>query len=271
MLHIVLPKDARYYQISILTGLLVYGLWRLEFDVSAAQVALTFGVALLAQGVASDMVDIPFEPKSALISSLSLCLLLRVESLWVAGAAAAIAMLSKFMIRYHGRHIFNPTNIALVVAVLLSGNAWISPGQWGHTAWLVFLFVSCGMLVTYRVQAVDVTLAFLAFYAAILFGRALWLGDPLSIPLHQMQSGALLLFAFFMISDPMTIPHHRNMRLFFAAITAAIAAVLQFAFYIPVAIVYALALSAPLVPILNYVCPAEPHAWCPIPHQLRRH
>ena len=47
----------------------------------------------------------------------------------------------------------------------------------------------------------DVSLAFVFAYAAILFGRALWLGDPWAIPLKQLQSGALLLFTFFMPPD----------------------------------------------------------------------
>jgi len=52
----------------------------------------------------------------------------------------------------------------------------------------------------------DVSCAFIVSYAALLFGRAYWLGDPWSIPLKQLQSGALLLFTFFMISDPKTTP-----------------------------------------------------------------
>jgi len=42
----------------------------------------------------------------------------------------------------------------------------------------------------------DVTYAFLGFHVALRLGRAWWLGDPLSIPLHQLQNGALVLFAF---------------------------------------------------------------------------
>ena len=45
-----------------------------------------------------------------------------------------------------------------------------------------------------RAERSDVTWAFLGFSIAMLLGRALWLGDPMAIPLHQMQSGALVLF-----------------------------------------------------------------------------
>ena len=48
--------------------------------------------------------------------------------------------------------------------------------------------------------------SFSALTRRLLLARAFWLGDPLAIPLHQMQSGSLLIFAFFMISDPRTTP-----------------------------------------------------------------
>jgi hypothetical protein len=65
-----------------------------------------------------------------------------------------------------------------------------------------------------------VTYAFIAFYCALLFGRSLYLGKPLTIPLHRLESGALLLFAFFMISDPKTTPDSRVGRVLFAALVA---------------------------------------------------
>src|SRR5256885_429998 len=66
----------------------------------------------------------------------------------------------------------------------------------------------------------DVTVTFRACYAALLVGRSLWLGEPLAIPLHRLESGALVLFAFFMISDPKTTPDSRAGRVLFAALVA---------------------------------------------------
>src|SRR5262249_26018708 len=144
--------------------------------------------------------------KSALISSLSLCLMLRTDSLLVAALAAFIAVSSKFLIRVNGKHVFNPTNLALVVLMLTTDQAWVSPGQWGTPAALVFSLASPGLIVAHRATRSDVTLTFMATYAALLVGRSLWLGEPLSIPLHRLESGAFLLFSFFMISDPKTTP-----------------------------------------------------------------
>ena len=47
------------------------------------------------------------------------------------------------------------------------------------------------------------------------------LGDPLAIPMKQMQSGALLLLTFFMITDPKTTPDRRSARMLYAVLVAA--------------------------------------------------
>ena len=89
---------------------------------------------------------------------------------------------------------------------------------------------------------------FLAFYALLLFGRAIWLGDPLTIPVHQLQNGALLIFAFFMISDPKTTPNTAVGRLLYAMLVAAIAYTIQFVFYEPHGPIIALIIASPVVP-----------------------
>ena len=93
--------------------------------------------------------------------------------------------------------------------MLLTGQVWVSPGQWGNVAFFAFLMACLGGLVVNRAARSDVTFAFIAFYMTLVFGRSLWLGEPLAIPLHRLQSGALLLFTFFMISDPRTTPNSR--------------------------------------------------------------
>jgi Na+-transporting NADH:ubiquinone oxidoreductase subunit NqrB len=182
-------RDPRLYQIASLSTLLLYGLIFLYFDVSIWHIVVTLGVAHLTQYASTRYFNIPsFDPKSALISSLSLCLLLRTNHLPVAAFVALIAIGSKFVIRWNNKHVFNPTNLALAV-ILASGLGWISPGQWGQVAWFGFLIACLGSLVVTRAARADVTLAFLTFYVGLLFIRALWLGDPLMIPLHQIESG----------------------------------------------------------------------------------
>ena len=257
-----LGRDPRLYQIAVLSGLLLYGLTALHFDIGIAQVVLTLGTALLTQWLCTMLWRLPaFDPKSALISGLSLCLLLRTNHLWLAVAAALIAVASKFVFRVRGKHVLNPTNGALVILLLLGAPIWVSPGQWGNIAFFGFLMCCLGGLVVNRAMRSDVALAFVAFYLALLFGRAFWLGQRLAIPQHQLESGALLLFTFFMISDPRTTPDSRAGRLLFAALVAAGAAFVPFVLYRTNGLLWSLAACSLLVPLIDRVLPGARYQW----------
>lgn len=253
--------DPRLYQIASLSTLLLYGLIWLRFEVSVTQIAITISAALLTQYAGTRAYNLPvFDPKSPLISSLSLCLLLRTNDLAVAALASFIAIASKFVIRWKDKHVFNPTNLALVV-MIAGGLGWISPGQWGQVAWFGFLIACLGSLVVTRAARADVTLAFLAFYVGLLFARALWLGDPLTIPLHQIENGALLIFAFFMISDPKTTPDSKTGQIIYALLVALAALYVQFGLFTPNGPLWGLIACAPLVPLLDRLFPDTRYAW----------
>ncbi len=254
--------DPRLYQIAVLSSLLAYGVVGLDFEIRADHAAAILATALATQWACTRLFALPrFDPRSPLISALSLCLLLRAGSLGLAAAAAAITIASKFGIRARGKHVFNPTNFGLAAMMLLTGRVWVSPGQWGSAAFFGFLLACIGGLVVHRAARSDVTWAFLAAYAAVLFGRAAWLGDPLAIPIHQIQSGAFLIFAFFMISDPKTTPDTRPGRILYAALVAGVAGVIQFGLYQPNALIWALVSCAPLVPAIDRLLPGERYRW----------
>ncbi|MEO1370739.1 MAG: RnfABCDGE type electron transport complex subunit D, partial [Acidobacteriota bacterium] len=73
--------------------------------------------------------------------------------------------------------------------------------------------------------------------------------------------GALLLFAFFMISDPKTTPNSRAGRVVWAVLIALVAGYWQFALYRPNGLLFALVLSAPAVPLLDWWLPGERYLW----------
>jgi Na+-transporting NADH:ubiquinone oxidoreductase subunit NqrB len=254
-------RDPRWVQIASLLGLLVYGATALDFEIRLDVVAAILGTAFGTQLVASRGRGIPFDPRSAAISSLSLCLLLRTPSLATAAAAAAIAIGSKFAIRVRGKHVFNPTALGIAAALAFANDAWVSAGQWGTAPLLVLWIVGLGSLVLRRARRGDVTWAFLGCYLAALFGRALWLGDPFAVPLHAMQSGAFWIFAFFMVSDPRTTPDSRAGRVAFAAAVAALALALRYGFYQTDALIWSLVLCAPLTPLLDRWRPGKRFAW----------
>src|SRR5262249_39073136 len=151
----------RLYQIATLSGLLLYGVTRLDFEITPPRIVLLLGATLLTQLACTRLWKLPkFDPLSALISGLSLCLLLRTNSAMLAVAAALMAIGSKFALRIRGKHLFNPTNIGLVALILVTGQVWVSPGQWGNVAFLAFLFACLGGLVVNRAGRSDVTFAF---------------------------------------------------------------------------------------------------------------
>jgi Na+-translocating ferredoxin:NAD+ oxidoreductase RnfD subunit len=118
-----------------------------------------------------------------------------------------------------------------------------------------------GGIVTGKAKRWDVSLTLLGSYAALIFGRAIWLGDPLTIPVHQLQSGALLIFAFFMISDPKTTPDARLGRVLYAIMVATLGFTIQFTFYNAAGIILALILTAPIVPLFDRLFPAGRYHW----------
>jgi Na+-transporting NADH:ubiquinone oxidoreductase subunit NqrB len=255
-------RDPRDYQISVLAGLMVYGLLVLDFDIGWPQVLLTLGAVLVVQMACTRIWRLPrFDPKSALISGLSLCLLLRTNELWLVPVAALITVGSKFVLRVRGKHIFNPTNFGIVALLLTTNAVWVSPGQWGNVAFFGFLMACLGGLVVHRALRSDVACAFAIAYASLLIGRSISLGEPLAIPLHRLQGGALLLFTFFMISDPRTTPNSRIGRLFFASIVAFGAWYVQFRMFRTNGQMWSLAASAMLTPLIDWLLPGQRYEW----------
>ena len=256
--------DPRIYQVSVLCGFVAWGSVFRGFDIQPRIALAILAAALATQAVAGRLVGLPrFDARSALITGLSLTLLLRVDSVALAVVAAIIAIGSKFTVRIGGKHLFNPANIAIVMLMLATDSAWVSPGQWGNATLVAFGVAGLGAIVLNRARRAEATIGFLLTWAALLLLRALWLGDPLAIPFHQLQNAALLVFAFFMISDPKTTPDSSRGRLLHAALVAACAFVLQYVFYINHGPLLALAACAPLVPLIDRVQRRPAYEWQP--------
>jgi len=263
-------RDPRLYQIGTLASLLLYGMIWLDFEITASRAALMLVTVLVTQAVC-DLMSSGRSPagrpwrgvnvNSALISGLSLSLLLRTNRPELAVLAGVLTIAGKFVVRFRGKHIFNPTNGGLVALLLLTDQVWVSPGQWGSAALFAFLMACLGGIVVNRAARADVTYAFIAFYGALLFGRSLYLGEPLAIPIHRLESGALLLFTFFMISDPKTTPDSRPGRVLFAWLVAFGGWYVQFRLFRTNGLLWSLAACAFVVPLIDWLLPADPYRW----------
>lgn len=253
--------DPRYYQATVQLGLLGWGVSWGYFSVQSGQVFAVLSSALLTQWLFTRYHALRLNPLSTLNTALSILLLLHATHRGWLVLAAVLAVSSKFLLRSQNRHIFNPSNIGIVLVLLLSDATWVAHGKWGHAIWLALLLAGFGLVFLLGRRQMAASLAFIATYSLILLGRAFWLGDPLAIPLHQLQNGALLIFTFFMLSDPMTTPAKVSGRLLYGGWVALLAAWLQFQWFIPNAFLYALACSSPLVLLINYKFKAAPFYW----------
>lgn len=206
---------------------------------------------------------------SVLISAMSLCLLLRTNHPLTSLLAAAATVGSKYLFRWKGKHIFNPSAFGIAITIWIARDAWLNPAQWGSTAVIFFAVITLGTIVVTRVQKLDVSLAFLITFLGLLYWRQVgYLGWPVDHFLHSASTGSLLLFSFFMISDPRTAPNHPGARMTWAIAIAAAAfylATFKWMYNTPILVLVA---AGPLVPLLDWLFPAPVFQW-KIPAFLR--
>lgn len=256
--------DPRLYQIAFQAILLSLGVLARDFTLRWEQMALALAAGLATQVLWTRRLGLErVGVLSALITCFGLSLLLRADSLWVHPLAACLALSAKFTLRIGGKHLFNPANLGVIIGIGLLPGAWVSPGQWGNDLAYAVWFVALGAIVTQRARRWDISWIFLACWLGLVALRVVWLGQSAGIWLHQLGSGALLLFAFFMISDPMTIPNRASARAIYALSVALLAFVWQFVLFKPNALIWALFIATPLVPLLDRWLPAKPFDWRP--------
>jgi Na+-transporting NADH:ubiquinone oxidoreductase subunit NqrB len=262
----IMTVDPRLYQIGFLSGFLCLGGVANGWSLPGVNLLTAIGVCLGAQYLGLRLVQPapPIAPSSfysPMITALGLSLLLRVDQPLTMAIAAVGAIGAKFLLRWQGKHLFNPANFGIVVALCLTQDAWVSPGQWGASLWLVGVFLMAGGLVLQRVGRWDTTVAFLGGYVGLEALRNLYLGWTWDVWAHRMMNGSLILFALFMITDPRTIPNSRIGRVIWSLLIAALAFVLRNLFFVNTAVIWALFLVAPLTPLFDRVFTADRFTW----------
>jgi Na+-transporting NADH:ubiquinone oxidoreductase subunit NqrB len=276
--------DRRDYQIIFLACFLFLGLFTRDWTIQPSLIGTIILSCLVTQWVLSAVVEAQkniydlsrswlqivvtsiTSPKvlnfrSALITALGLCLLLRGNSHQTMMIAGFLAIASKFLFRWRSKHFFNPANFGIISALLLTDDAWVSPGQWGTDWWYLLLFAGMGGIVLKKVGRWDTSVTFLLVYAGLSAMRNLWLGWSWDVWLHQLSSGSLLLFALFMLTDPRSIPNATMGRVFWATAIAFTTFILQDYFYLTTAIFWALFIISPLTILLDLVWSAPRFIW----------
>lgn len=246
--------DSRYYQIVFLSCFLCYGIIGLHWDPEFDKYAIILFATISTQLLGNYIFSLPQNNwPSAIITALGLSLLLKTNNLSIAYFTGVLAISAKFIFRYNGRHFINPANFGLCVAIIL-GNAWLSPSQWGFEGTLFFLIGVLGSIVSSKAKRIDVALVFICTLLILQCGRSIFfLGWPKDFLLQQFTNGSLLLFTFFMITDPVSTPKKRWHRRIWAIGIACFSFYLSNFHYVNGAPIFALFAFGFLTPIIEFV------------------
>jgi Na+-translocating ferredoxin:NAD+ oxidoreductase RnfD subunit len=254
---VLLPsvRDPRLHLAAVIISLQVLGQVAFDFRLSIAQILVAvLTSAVLEVAIAFRRQRVLMWPASALLTGNGVAFILRVpgtehgdwwsmHGAWIFAATSAVALLSKYVITFRGRHVFNPSNFGLVPCFLLLGPEQADPLEfwWGPLSPALVvalaLIVVGGLAILGRLHLTEIAVGFwLAFAAGI--GVLAASGHEMTAAWHVgpiegldfwwtlVSSPEILVFLFFMITDPRTIPETRAGRRAYAVGVGLLAALL---------------------------------------------
>ncbi|RPI42026.1 MAG: hypothetical protein EHM46_05705, partial [Bacteroidetes bacterium] len=188
---------------------------------------------------------------SAYITGISVSMLIRSTMLWPFALASVLSIMSKYVLRYRGRHIWNPSNfgISWLLFFVPSGVAGLSI-QWGNNLLPMLVIWALGMVILLSARRLHITLTYVASFIVFAFLRSQILDvsflsevAPLTGPMYQ-------LFVFFMITDPATTVRGRKGQMFVVFLVALVEFILRLneMIYAPF---YALFLVGPVAMVID--------------------
>jgi len=153
-------------------------------------------------------------PASAYTSGISVGILVRAPMLWPFALCSAVSIMSKYVLRVKGRHLWNPSNFGLCVLFFPAAYGLLDVAplntQWGNNMWPMLVIWIVGLYTIWKVKRFHVTATYIAAFVVLAAVRGVVTGDgfwtevaPLTGPMYQ-------LFALFMITDPVTTVSSRT-------------------------------------------------------------
>ena len=212
--------DPRWYSATLLTLILVVGQWKFQIlgdDYTGWAVA--FGSAILCELVLFRLHNGGGWPNllSAYISGNSVVILLKPQGdlLWPFAVGSLISIASKYVLRYDGRHLWNPTNFGICALLLLAPDKIsILSHQWGNDPGVLLAIWAVGLLVVTRARVWHLTIGYLVLFAALAWVRTLFNQHSFAAEVGPITGPMYTLFVFFMVTDPRTIVSGRQKQLF---------------------------------------------------------
>lgn len=193
-------------------------------------------------------------PLSAYITGLSIAILLESTDWRIYVVAAVWGILSKYLLRDSKRHFFNPSNFAIVMALLFThGTASIAPGsQWGADYRIALIIIGLGLLMMRRVHRLDLALSYISGYVIMGLVRMALGQGGLVFVLGPMTGAEFALFTFSMMPDPKASPPTRRGRIGWGLSIAAVDGILRY-FEIRYSMFYSLFLHTAMLPLMYWV------------------
>lgn len=142
---------------------------------------------------------------SAYITGISAGILLRSPWFWPYALAAALAITSKYVLRFRGKHLFNPSNFGIsVVLFLLPASAAMLSIQWGNNFASMVVIWLVGSVILWRIRRFHISATYVVSFLVLALIRSWMIHEPWLSEVSPITGPEYQLFIFFMITDPKT-------------------------------------------------------------------
>jgi hypothetical protein len=188
---------------------------------------------------------------SAYISGISVSILIRSMFFWPYILTAMISITSKYVLRYKGKHIWNPSNFG--ISWMLFTAPFSVAGlsiQWGNNIWPMLVIWMLGTVIVYRAKRFHVTFTYVISFIFFAFIRSYLTGDAFLAEVAPLTGPMYQLFIFFMITDPPTGVRSKKGQIIVAFLIALVEFVLRMNQFI-YAPFYALFLVGPIAKYID--------------------
>jgi len=188
---------------------------------------------------------------SAYITGISVGILIRSTMMWPYIITAVLSIMSKYVLRYKGRHLWNPSNFGISWMLFMAplDVAGLSI-QWGSNFVGLIVIWVLGFAIVYRAKRFHVTITYVISFIALAYLRSLIVGDTFLAEVSPLTGPMYQLFIFFMITDPPTSVSTRKGRILVVILVALVEFVLRLNSFI-YAPFYALFLVGPLAKYID--------------------
>jgi Na+-translocating ferredoxin:NAD+ oxidoreductase RnfD subunit len=142
---------------------------------------------------------------SAYITGISVGILVRSPWFWPYALAAALAITSKYVVRFRGKHLFNPSNFGIsVVLFLLPASAAMLSIQWGNNLASMVVIWLLGSVIIWRLRRFHISATYVVSFLVLAVIRSWMIHEPWLSEVSPITGPEYQLFIFFMITDPKT-------------------------------------------------------------------